>query len=644
VTPTVNVPTVNVLYIHGVVEALARFAPLLAEHTGWSYRLVANGCTPAEVALLHRVAAASDRLCVYELGNDTVLPHSETLCLLADTFVDEPFFAVMDSDVVVTGDITTQLSAALERHDAVFTGSTIWARPEDTVLRAGQPKACGPHERTEGGIVLGTSYFAVYHRPVFDEVRRCCRVGPGKYRRAWLVDLTSDFRDYLTSNDLLFADYTPPKVLNLAYAYTGHSVTNVASDDVHHIGGYSLATLHQQPAQADLTEVAGMIDPVDVRPHTARKIAVCDRLLRSFTTIDTTGTPWREQTFDPPLEQRIQLLEDLYARQAHLVTRLTRLPLARQAPVDTERPRPMSATTTSPARSTPASPTPASSAPWDASARAYDQHTRRYPTHDQITTTLALLAGEDTRTVLDFGCGPGNSTRLLSRRLPHATIVGVDSSAAMIDLARTTTTDATIDYRHTDLTDSTATDPHLDDRRFDLIACANSLFHVTDKPALLDRFSSLLGPTGRVVFSLYDTVFRPDEPLVWPLRAEPDDTLMQLLLAQLRERGHTITARGEDREILTETRLAALFSAAGLRVRCGTVLRLRRTADERLSFFSVPATAAEVFPGLPAAEVAAAAADLRDRLHDQLEGQLRGPDVQLPEQERCVYAFAATRT
>jgi hypothetical protein len=69
-------PTVNVLYISGVVEALARFAPLLTEHTGWSYRLIANGCTPDELALLERIAAGSDRLSVYDLGNETVLPHS----------------------------------------------------------------------------------------------------------------------------------------------------------------------------------------------------------------------------------------------------------------------------------------------------------------------------------------------------------------------------------------------------------------------------------------------------------------------------------------------------------------------------------------------------------------------------------------
>lgn len=38
--------------------------------------------------------------------------------------------------------------------------------------------------------------------------------------------------------------------------------------------------------------------------------------------------------------------------------------------------------------------------------------------------------------VADLGCGPGNSTALLARRWPDSTVIGVDSSFAMLEKAR----------------------------------------------------------------------------------------------------------------------------------------------------------------------------------------------------------------
>jgi trans-aconitate 2-methyltransferase len=63
--------------------------------------------------------------------------------------------------------------------------------------------------------------------------------------------------------------------------------------------------------------------------------------------------------------------------------------------------------------------------------------------------------------IIDLGCGPGNSTRVLRERWPAAHITGLDSSTAMIEKARQTS-DA-IDWRIGDI--QTSYQPN----RFDLI-------------------------------------------------------------------------------------------------------------------------------------------------------------------------------
>jgi trans-aconitate 2-methyltransferase len=50
---------------------------------------------------------------------------------------------------------------------------------------------------------------------------------------------------------------------------------------------------------------------------------------------------------------------------------------------------------------------------------------------------VSRIAVEHPATVIDLGCGPGNSTQVLARRWPKARVVGLDSSAQMIEAART---------------------------------------------------------------------------------------------------------------------------------------------------------------------------------------------------------------
>ncbi|MEX2693127.1 trans-aconitate 2-methyltransferase [Rhizobium mongolense] len=49
---------------------------------------------------------------------------------------------------------------------------------------------------------------------------------------------------------------------------------------------------------------------------------------------------------------------------------------------------------------------------------------------------LARVPGADVVSAVDIGCGPGNSTELLTTRFPGARVLGMDSSDRMIEAAR----------------------------------------------------------------------------------------------------------------------------------------------------------------------------------------------------------------
>ncbi len=62
--------------------------------------------------------------------------------------------------------------------------------------------------------------------------------------------------------------------------------------------------------------------------------------------------------------------------------------------------------------------------------RFEDERTR--PAQD----LLARVPLAEAAHVVDLGCGPGNSTELLVERFPHANVLGMDSSEAMLESAR----------------------------------------------------------------------------------------------------------------------------------------------------------------------------------------------------------------
>jgi len=96
--------------------------------------------------------------------------------------------------------------------------------------------------------------------------------------------------------------------------------------------------------------------------------------------------------------------------------------------------------------------------------------------------------------IIDLGCGPGNSTRVLRERWPAAHITGLDSSTAMIEKARQTS--GAIDWRIGDI--QTWDEPN----RFDLIFANASLQWIDVHESLTKRLLKAVKPSGVFAFQM----------------------------------------------------------------------------------------------------------------------------------------------
>ena len=74
---------------------------------------------------------------------------------------------------------------------------------------------------------------------------------------------------------------------------------------------------------------------------------------------------------------------------------------------------------------------------WDSELYLRYEQERTQPSLD-LARSIPLIAPQE---IIDLGCGPGNSTRVLRNRWPNARITGLDSSLGMLERARQSSTD-----------------------------------------------------------------------------------------------------------------------------------------------------------------------------------------------------------
>lgn len=122
-------------------------------------------------------------------------------------------------------------------------------------------------------------------------------------------------------------------------------------------------------------------------------------------------------------------------------------------------------------------------------------------------TSRALLASSipvGAPIVLDLGCGPGHTTRLLAQVSRPRRVLGLDSSARFLDLARELTGEPSVAF---DVHD--ATEMPLPEAPVDAIYARLLLAHLPEPLALVERWTTQLRPGGVLVLDEVEAIEAP---------------------------------------------------------------------------------------------------------------------------------------
>lgn len=119
---------------------------------------------------------------------------------------------------------------------------------------------------------------------------------------------------------------------------------------------------------------------------------------------------------------------------------------------------------------------------------------------------LARVSVSAPRSVVDVGCGPGNSTELLTARWPSARVTGLDSSPAMLEAARQRVPEASFvqaDAQHW------VPEPGTD------VVFANATYQwIPDHLAVLPRVLEALAPGAELAVQMPDNLAEPTHLLM----------------------------------------------------------------------------------------------------------------------------------
>jgi trans-aconitate 2-methyltransferase len=154
---------------------------------------------------------------------------------------------------------------------------------------------------------------------------------------------------------------------------------------------------------------------------------------------------------------------------------------------------------------------PLSTHMWDADQYTKFSRERSRPFDD----LMAQVTAERPEFIVDLGCGTGSLTRTLAERWPAARVLGIDSSAEMLEKARPQAISGRLEFTQAGI------GQWKPDRPVDLIVSNAALHWIPDHAALLRRLAGMLSPQGTLAAQMPDRFRTPSQEAIEAASADP---------------------------------------------------------------------------------------------------------------------------
>jgi trans-aconitate 2-methyltransferase len=149
---------------------------------------------------------------------------------------------------------------------------------------------------------------------------------------------------------------------------------------------------------------------------------------------------------------------------------------------------------------------------WSANIYSQFLDLRNRPIRDLLA---AIPEGFAPKTIIDLGCGPGNSTILLKQRFADTVITGIDTSSAMLDEAAQKYLE--LKFIKQDIKEFNSIEP------IDLIFASASLQCLGDHELLLPKLCNMLSANGAFAMLMPNNFHAPSHQfIIKVLQTRPD--------------------------------------------------------------------------------------------------------------------------